>query len=456
MSVAQPEGVCESCSRWLPLLDGLCIECAHDDEGDGDGGFPTLHEDAYYGLAGDFVRTLAPYTEANKAALLADFLATFGFYVGRRPFLYQGQNQRAKLFVATVGMSGKARKGATRRLSKSVFAPIDQQLCNERMVSANVGSGQGVIELLRDAQMDPKDETKILRGNIEQRLMLYIPELSGLLKVSDKQESILSEVVRQAWDDDVMRLVRREDPAMSSRHHMCLIGNITGSELFRTMGSKDVDNGLANRFLFVLSQRENVISRPIMPPVEMMQRLRRNISSALEECKSIEEVRWSDEAGAVWDKVYPTLTEDEDGPVGSLTARADTHPTRLAMHYALVDGCAFILPAHIKAGLALWKYCDESIRYAFDRWGGPMAALRGAEMALSRKAEMDTVKFLQVVEVGKEVTMTDLGNILGKHLSSEETQGLVLAWQQAGLVHIEKRAIPGRRGPRPLFLKRVK
>ena len=455
MSIAQPEGVCESCDRWLPLLDGKCIECAHD-PGEETDGYPVLHGDAFYGLAGDFVRTLAPYTEANKAALLADFLATFGFFVGRRPYLYQGQMQRAKLFVATVGLSGKARKGATRRLSKSVFAPMNEEFCNERMVSANVGSGQGVIELLRDAEVDPKDSSKILRGNIDQRLMLYIPELSGLLKVSDKQESILSEVVRQAWDDDVMRLVRREDPAMSSRHHMSLIGNITGSELFRTMGSKDVDNGLANRFLFVLSHRENVISRPVQPPIEMVQRLRRDICKALDECKGIEEVRWSEEAGEIWDKAYPELTQDEDGTMGSLTARADTHPTRLAMMYALVDGCPFILPAHIRAGLAFWQYCDASIRYAHERWGGSVGLIRGTDMALSRRAESIATRFLDVVQVGKEINLTALDELLRGNYSAEEKHGTVQALEKSGIVKIEKRAIPGQRGPRPTFIRRLK
>jgi len=47
--------------------------------------WPTLHEDALYGLAGEVVSTLDPHTEADPAAVLVSFLVAFGAAVNSGP-----------------------------------------------------------------------------------------------------------------------------------------------------------------------------------------------------------------------------------------------------------------------------------------------------------------------------------------------------------------------------------
>src|SRR5262249_19963651 len=42
-----------------------------------------LAEEAYYGLAGDIVRAIEPYTESDPAALLLQLLTGFGNIIGR-------------------------------------------------------------------------------------------------------------------------------------------------------------------------------------------------------------------------------------------------------------------------------------------------------------------------------------------------------------------------------------
>jgi hypothetical protein len=43
-------------------------------------------EEAFYGLAGDVVRTIGPHTEASRVALLIQTLASFGNVLGRAAY----------------------------------------------------------------------------------------------------------------------------------------------------------------------------------------------------------------------------------------------------------------------------------------------------------------------------------------------------------------------------------
>ncbi|MDP9335239.1 MAG: hypothetical protein M3Q30_18305 [Actinomycetota bacterium] len=53
-------------------------------------GWPTLDQAALYGLAGDVVHALAPHTEADPVALLADYLISFGNAANAGPRMMVG------------------------------------------------------------------------------------------------------------------------------------------------------------------------------------------------------------------------------------------------------------------------------------------------------------------------------------------------------------------------------
>jgi hypothetical protein len=73
---------------------------------------PALAGEAFHGIAGFLVRTLAPHTEADPAAVLLQFLAAFGNLVGPAPHCLVGTTRHGlNLFVILVGESSKAAKG---------------------------------------------------------------------------------------------------------------------------------------------------------------------------------------------------------------------------------------------------------------------------------------------------------------------------------------------------------
>ena len=48
--------------------------------------WPVLDSAAYHGLAGETVSTILPYTEADPAAMLLQYLVSFGNVVGRQSY----------------------------------------------------------------------------------------------------------------------------------------------------------------------------------------------------------------------------------------------------------------------------------------------------------------------------------------------------------------------------------
>jgi hypothetical protein len=97
---------------------------------------PTLTEPALYGLAGLAVRSLAPHTEADPAAILLQFLAAFGNLVGPTPHSLVGSTRHGlNLFVILVGESSKARKGTSWRQISSLFAEADPLWASRRVTT---------------------------------------------------------------------------------------------------------------------------------------------------------------------------------------------------------------------------------------------------------------------------------------------------------------------------------
>jgi hypothetical protein len=73
-----------------------------------------MAEEAFYGPAGETVRTIEPHTEADPVALLSQLLVVFGNMVGRGPHFQAARNRhRMSLFVTLVGATSKARKGTS-------------------------------------------------------------------------------------------------------------------------------------------------------------------------------------------------------------------------------------------------------------------------------------------------------------------------------------------------------
>jgi hypothetical protein len=86
------------------------------------------------------------------------------------------------------------------------------------------------------------------------------------------------------------------------------------------------------------------------------------------------EIGWSPEATIAWQKFYNAIPEADAGIVGSIIARSDAHVLRLTMLYAVLDDSCLMTPAHLRAAIAFWRYCERSAQWAFaEKTGNKMA-----------------------------------------------------------------------------------
>jgi hypothetical protein len=155
------------------------------------------------------------------------------------------------------------------------------------------------------------------------------------------------------------------------------------------------------------------------------------VAEAASFAADVDEVkRDTGEARDLWHAVYPTLSEGRPGLYGAITGRAEAHAMRLAMLYALLDRERWIGPEHLKAGLALWDYCDRSARFIFgDAIGDRTAdeildALQGAgDMGMTRE---------------------EIRDLFRRHKSAAEIVRALAVLQDAGRARSESQPTAGR------------
>jgi hypothetical protein len=362
-------------------------------------------KEAFHGLAGRIVRTIEPSTEADPAALLVQALVAFGSVAGRGAhFRVEASSHFTNEFVVLVGRTSKARKGTSWDRVVRPFEQLDEPWFNGRVVSG-VSSGEGIIWAVRD----PVEKRERIRekstvryetveadpGIEDKRLLIYEPEFAGVLRQTERYGNTASVVLRQAWDGHQLRTLTKNCPACATGAHLSLVGHITSEELRRYLTATETANGFGNRFLFVAADRSKLLPEGGHVDADAWNVLRGELAEAVEFAKSTGEVRRDQRAGDVWKGVYGPLSEGKPGLAGSLLARAEAHVMRLALLYALLDKSPEIQEPHLMAALALWDYCDRSVRFTFgDSLGDPVAdellrLLRASPNGLTRTEMRD-------------------------------------------------------------------
>ncbi len=359
--------------------------------------------EAFHGLAGDFVRTVEPHTEADPVALLGQFLTYFGNVIGPLGPYYrvEGDYHHLKLFVNLVGDTSKARKGTSHSHIKNIYRQVDQEWTKTR-ITGGLSSGEGLIWEVRDpiTKMEPirengkptgeYREVNIDPGEADKRLLVYEPEFATVLKVMGREGNTLSDVLRKAWDGTDLRTLTKNTPAKATGAHISIIGHITAEELRRYLHKTEMANGFGNRFIWLCVKRSKIL--PHGGDIEtinfspLIQRLTGSVNFA----RKAGRVGMAPDTMKLWETVYGPLSEGKPGLTGALIARGEAQVVRLASIYALLDQSRLILPEHLKAALLLWDYAEASARFIFgNALGDPVAdqihrALKNATKGLTR------------------------------------------------------------------------
>ncbi|WP_434480894.1 DUF3987 domain-containing protein [Gemmatimonas sp.] len=369
---------------------------------------PTFDVADLYGPVGDYVRVVAPHTEAAPVSVYVTALALCGALIGRGPSMNFGNTEHhARAFVLLVGPTGAGRKGTALSVGGTRLARLLDEDFSDARIASGLSSAEGLIAEVRDATPSVLDEFsgKVIKhgdpGVLDKRLFVKEGEIGGALEAMAREGNRLSAILRDAWDGVDLRSMVKRDPQRATAPHIAIVGAITKSELCKLLGQASVLNGLANRFLPIWSTRAHLLPRPSEPNAAdvagAVARLRENIATT----RALGRVRLSDEAGDRWEGEYRHLAvvDDASPVIRALLERGAPYVLRFAMLFALLDGLAVIEVRHLDAALAVWRYAADSWRfiYADGTARSPLAAKllaaldsAGAE-GLSRSAIRDEV-----------------------------------------------------------------
>jgi hypothetical protein len=318
-------------------------------------GWPApMREEAFYGLAGQIVKRLAPEVESDNVALLANFLSMAGVLFGREAWAQVGATRHYPFeFVTLVGETSRARKGTgTNLVLRSVAERVEEGFEKERVLGG-LSTGEGLIKGVQD-----KDEAIRNRG-----FLVQLGEFASLLEVMKRESNTMSTALRQAWDGDRLRVMTRKDPLDADNVSLSVIAHITKSELLNKLTSTDRVNGFANRFLMLCTRRDKLLPRG--GGVPDTSDLVVAVHDAVETAKGRGAIARNNEAEDLWSQEYARLTSGGSSLKDALCARAEAHVLRLSLLYALLDRSAEIRPEHLKAAIAFWDYCERSVEYMF-------------------------------------------------------------------------------------------
>lgn len=333
-----------------------------------------LEPEALYGLPGDLVRAIQPHTESHPAAVLASFLSGAGCLIGPGPHVYRdGAQHTCNEFICLVGTTGSGRKGTATRRTNEVFLYADNNNRNKNIAYASpkeivsfwqnrivggLGSGEALVRAVseRDERIDVDD--------LDRRRLVFESEFSKALKVMRREGSTLSENLRDAWDGEVLAN-RVKGQTLTGKGHVSVLGHVTFTELMEHMGSTQLWNGFANRFLWFCTRRVQLLpfgggKAPLAPIVSAFHRV-------LDFSQQVGEMEFDEPCKTLWDQggLYKALTERPPGLLGAVTTRAEAHVTRLALLYAVLDLSREIHLGHLLAGLAVWDYSERSCAHIF-------------------------------------------------------------------------------------------
>ncbi len=381
-------------------------------------GWPSLPPlEAFTGPAADFLRMVEPHSEADRMALLNQFLAAFGNVVGRGPYFLAGRDRHhLNLFVTLVGDTARGRKGQSWGYVRDVFAEVDSEWSESRVVNG-LSSGEGVINALRDGQGDDVGET-------DKRLLVQEGEFASALNAMRREGNTLSPTLRNAWDSGKLRTLTKNSPLRATGTHLALIAHITRAELKRCLREVEMRNGLGNRILWTCARRARLLPDGGSLTDRELTQFATQLRSVVGAARRVGKMGRDAHAAALWHELYAHLSRDRIGLFGAMTARAEAQVLRVSCLFALLDGSSTVCEPHLRSALAVWEYAEASAQFLFGEQVGDPAAERIIERLRERPNGMTRTEIRHIFSGHKNRGVIDaaLETLLNANLAEPVTE----------------------------------
>jgi hypothetical protein len=341
----------------------------------------------FYGLLGEIVNDVDPFTEAARPAVLIHLLSGTGAMIGRGPHMRAGWAKHpASVWGLVVGGTSLGAKGTAEATARTFLDQVDGEFMNKRLLPA-LSTGEGLIHHVRDAsEATDKDGCPEDEGVYDKRLWVLVPEFRTVMAQAKRENSTLSPTLRAAWDSvRVLSVPNRNAPYKATGAHIAMVAHVTPGEFRAKVDPSEIAGGLLNRYLFIASRSsKDLADEPEYPEASLFGFVRR-LRDAIGEAREIGEKRinMTSVARKLWVEKYPELknptgatTEDEEGILAAVVVRARPHVLRIALAYALLDQVRHVDEHHLAAALALWKYSRDSAAWLFRSANPDLVKLR--------------------------------------------------------------------------------
>ncbi|MFH1921476.1 MAG: DUF3987 domain-containing protein [Planctomycetota bacterium] len=274
--------------------------------------------------------------------------------------------------LAVVGRTSVGRKGTGLDVAGNVF---NLAVPNYGMLlHGGLSTGEGLIAKVADPviRTDKEGGLVVVSDGVEDNRALFLEaELAAVLQRFRREGNILSQVLRDGWDDKILSISTKSNPMRSTGSHVCLIGHVTPLEIMTSLRPIDIAGGLANRFLWFHSIRHQRLPAAPSTPEAVLSPLVARLQAALNLPDGPQQIGLTAAAEAQWHYEYHRLADEAeaaDEQHEGLLARAHAQVRRLAGIYAVADQTMLVDVPHLAAAVSVVDYSRTTLRYLFEKY----------------------------------------------------------------------------------------
>lgn len=250
-----------------------------------------------------------------------------------------------------------------------------------------------------------------------------------------REGNTLSAYIRCLFDSGSADPLTKSSKTSTTNAHVGILAHCTELEMRALLPHLEAHTGFANRFLWISASRKKLVPIPDPMPDYEVKEIQERIIDARSFARGVKRVLFDAEARAFWIKIYPDLSAEIPGSIGSTLGRAEAHVLRLSLIYALLDKSDCIKKIYLDSALAFWKYSEASVRHVFQ------------ETQLSALA----AKIYQIIKNGP-VTATELSRKLNGNSTKAEIEEALKELES--IISVDKKKPKG--GRKPITLYRIK
>jgi hypothetical protein len=247
---------------------------------------------------------------------------------------------------------------------------MDSTFADRKLFGLSTGPGL-VRALMKNPPQDHKvkfegedEEPSIDDTPIFPSVLVTTPEFEELLAVMKRKDDTIASILKQLWDGQTVAVTTKVDPMRVKGVTPSALSHVTATALKTSLTHTDQANGFANRFMMVCFKRVRLLPRGDSSHLDYTHVIR-ELKAAVAAAKNCGLVKRDEDAEELWAEEYKKLSMRGQTMTEVILARGDAHIVRLSLLYALLDKSREIRSEHLRAAIAFWDYCEDSVVYLF-------------------------------------------------------------------------------------------